>query len=93
MDTQTVRKVAKLARLRLPEDRIDALAAELGGIFTWIEQLNGLDTKDVAPMTSSVAQSLYHRPDVVNDGHQQPAVTANAPDSMEGYFVVPKVVE
>lgn len=93
MDTQTVRKVAKLARLQIAEDRVESLAAELGKIFTWIEQLNGLDTKDVQPMTSSVAQSLYHRPDIVNDGNKQQAVTANAPDSMEGYFVVPKVVE
>ena len=93
MDTQTVRKVAKLARLKLPEERIEALAGELGGIFKWIEQLNELDTKNVQPMTSTVAQSLYLRPDVVNDGQKQTAVTANAPDSMEGYFVVPKVVE
>lgn len=93
MDTQTVRKVAKLARLKLEEDRIEALAGELGGIFTWIEQLNALDTKNVEPMTSTVAQSLFQRPDVVNDGQKQQAVTANAPDSMEGYFVVPKVVE
>lgn len=93
MDTQTVRKVAKLARLKLAEDKIESLAGELGSIFKWIEQLNELDTKDVVPMTSASAQSLYLRPDVANDGFQQKAVTANAPDTMEGYFVVPKVVE
>lgn len=93
MDTQTVRKVAKLARLKLPEERVESLAAELGSIFKWIEQLDELDTKSVQPMSSTVAQSLYQRPDVVNDGQQQKAIVANAPDSMEGYFVVPKVVE
>ncbi|HEY1096892.1 MAG TPA: Asp-tRNA(Asn)/Glu-tRNA(Gln) amidotransferase subunit GatC [Alphaproteobacteria bacterium] len=93
MDTQTVRKVAKLARLKLPEERVEALAGELGSIFKWIEQLNGLDTKNVQPMTSASALSLYLRPDVVTDGNKSAAITANAPDSMEGYFVVPKVVE
>lgn len=93
MDTQTVRKVAKLARLKLAEDKVESLASELGSIFKWIETLNELDTKDVQPMTSATAQSLFLRKDAVTDGHQQQAVTANAPDTMEGYFVVPKVVE
>jgi aspartyl-tRNA(Asn)/glutamyl-tRNA(Gln) amidotransferase subunit C len=93
MDTQTVRKVAKLARLKLAEDKVESLATELSGIFKWIETLSELDTKDVQPMTSATAQSLFLRKDVVNDGAQQQAVTANAPDTMEGYFVVPKVVE
>jgi aspartyl-tRNA(Asn)/glutamyl-tRNA(Gln) amidotransferase subunit C len=93
MDTQTVRKVAKLARLKLPEERVESIAAELGSIFKWIEQLDELDTKSIQPMSSTVAQSLFLRPDVANDGKQQSAIVANAPDSMEGYFVVPKVVE
>jgi aspartyl-tRNA(Asn)/glutamyl-tRNA(Gln) amidotransferase subunit C len=93
MDKQLVLKVAKLARLKIDEARAEALATDLGGIFKWIEQLNEVNTDGVEPMTSVVQQKAFLRPDVVTDGHKQPDVTANAPETAEGFFVVPKVVE
>lgn len=93
MDKQTVIKVAKLARLKVTDDQAEALATNLGGIFKWIEQLNEVKTDGVEPMTSVVQQAAYRRPDVVTDGHRQADITANAPESAEGFFVVPKVVE
>jgi len=93
IDSATVRKVAKLAHIKLAEERIAPLAAELNAIVGWIEQLKELDTDHVAPMTSAVAATLPLREDVVTEGGDASLILANAPLSRDGYFVVPKVVE
>jgi aspartyl-tRNA(Asn)/glutamyl-tRNA(Gln) amidotransferase subunit C len=93
IDVATVRRVAKLAHIRLAEDRLASLAAELSGIMGWIEQLAEVDTEGVEPMTSAVAARLPMREDVVTDGGDRDAILANAPASRDGFFVVPKVVE
>lgn len=93
IDAATVRKVAHLARIREPEDRLEPLARELNGIIAWIEQLNEVDTDGVEPMTTAVAAKLPMREDVVTDGGDAAAVLANAPKSKDGFFVTPKVVE
>ena len=93
IDVKTVRRVARLARIREPEERLEPLARELSGIMGWIEQLNEVDTDGVEPMTSVVAQQLPMRDDVVTDGGDADAVLANAPSAADGFFVVPKVVE
>jgi len=93
IDAATVRKVARLARIRVEEDRLEGLAAELSGILAWIEQLNEVDTEGVAPMASTEAVSLPMREDVVTDGGDAAVILANAPKSDRGFFVVPKVVE
>ena len=93
IDADTVRKVARLARIREREDRLEPLAAELNGIIQWIEQLSEVDTDGVEPMTSAVAVSLPMREDVVTEGGDAVAILANAPRSRDGFFVVPKVVE
>jgi aspartyl-tRNA(Asn)/glutamyl-tRNA(Gln) amidotransferase subunit C len=93
IDVDTVRKVAKLARIAEPEERLQALSQELSGILAWIEQLGEVDTDGVEPMTSVVAAKLPLREDVVTDGGKRDAVLANAPKSDKGFFVVPKVVE
>ena len=93
IDTQTAAKVAKLARIRVEEDGLPALAAEFNTILGFIEQLNEVDVDGVEPMTSVTPQRLKRRDDVVTDGDQQAKVLANAPDAREGFFAVPKVVE
>ena len=93
VDRDTVRRIAKLARLAVPEERLDQLAGELNGIFTWVEMLNEVDVTGVPAMTSVVAQKLKWRVDEVNDGSQAQALMANAPAHEETFFVVPKVVE
>ena len=93
IDAATVRKVAYLARIKTPEDRLEPLAQELNGILQWIEQLDEVDVDGVEPMTSNVAQALRLREDVVTDGDKIDAVLSNAPKSADGFFVVPKVVE
>lgn len=88
-----VKKVARLARIAMPEDRLEPMAAELNGILNWIEQLNEVDVEGVEPMTSVVETSLPMRDDVVTDGNRQDEVLANAPRTEDGFFVVPKSVE
>ncbi|HQT51987.1 MAG: Asp-tRNA(Asn)/Glu-tRNA(Gln) amidotransferase subunit GatC [Phenylobacterium sp.] len=93
IDAATVRKVARLARIAEPEDRIEPLAKELSGILAWIEQLAEVDTDGVEPMTSAVAVAAPMRDDVVSDGGDSARVLSNAPRTVGGFFVVPKVVE
>ncbi|MGR3483920.1 MAG: Asp-tRNA(Asn)/Glu-tRNA(Gln) amidotransferase subunit GatC [Paracoccaceae bacterium] len=93
IDTATAAKVAKLARIRVEDDQLPALAEEFNAILGFIEQLGEVDVEGVAPMTSVQPQRLPRRKDVVTDGDRQAAVLANAPDAREGFFAVPKVVE
>ena len=93
IDAATVRKVARLARIAEPEEKLETLAKELTGIMTWIEQLGEVDTDGVEPMTSAVALALPMREDVVTDGGDPARVLSNAPRTVDGFFVVPKVVE
>ena len=93
IDTATAAKVAKLARIKVDEAALPALAEEFNAILGFIEQLNAVDVSGVAPMTSVTPQRLKRRADQVNDGDQQMQVLANAPDAREGFFAVPKVVE
>jgi aspartyl-tRNA(Asn)/glutamyl-tRNA(Gln) amidotransferase subunit C len=93
VDKDTVRRIAKLARLAVPEARLEPMAAELNSIFQWVELLGEVDVTGVPAMTSVVAQKLKWREDKVNDGNQADALLANAPSGEEQFFVVPKVVE
>jgi len=93
IDTDTVRKVARLARLSLREDELAPLAAELNGILGWVEQLGEVDVTGVEPMTSVTPMALKRRTDEVTDGNRQTDILSNAPDAREGFFTVPKVVE
>ncbi len=93
LDKATVRRIAQLARLRVDEARLAPLAQELNNILGWIEQLNEVDTADVAPMTSVVEMTLARRRDEVTDGATADRIVANAPENEGAFFVVPKVVE
>jgi aspartyl-tRNA(Asn)/glutamyl-tRNA(Gln) amidotransferase subunit C len=93
IDIETARRVAKLARIKVEEAALPALAAEFTAILGFIAQLNEVDVTGVEPMTSVTPMRLTRRADVVTDGGQQAAILANAPDAREGFFAVPKVVE
>lgn len=93
IDEATVRKVARLARLSAPEERLEPLARELSTIIDWIEQLGEVDVEGVQPMTSAVRVKLPMRQDVVTEGGDPIKVLANAPLARDNFFVVPKVVE
>ncbi len=93
IDTETARKVAKLARIRVDDADLPALAQKLSSILGFMEQLNEVDVTGIESMTSVTPQRLKRRVDVVTDGNIQDAVLKNAPDAREGFFAVPKVVE
>ena len=93
VDKDTVRRIARLARLALEEERVQPMVQELNGILAWVEQLKEVDIEGVAPLTSVVEQRLKMREDVVSAGGNADALMANAPQSEEHFFVVPKVVE
>ncbi|MBN2631503.1 MAG: Asp-tRNA(Asn)/Glu-tRNA(Gln) amidotransferase subunit GatC [Rhodobacteraceae bacterium] len=93
IDSDTARKVAKLARIRVEDADLPALAGKLSSILGFMEQLNEVDVTGIEPMTSVTPMRLKRRADVVTDGNIQAAVLKNAPDAREGFFAVPKVVE
>lgn len=93
LDKATVASIAHLARIRLPEDRLEPMVAELNHILGWVEQLDAVDTSGVEPLASVTGGALPMRDDVVTDGGYPERVTANAPDPADAFYAVPKVVE
>jgi len=93
IDTDTARRVAKLARIAVPEQDLPALAQQLSGILTFMEQLNEVNVDEVEPMVSVTPMRLRRRQDGVTDGGMAEKILSNAPDAREGFFAVPKVVE
>ena len=93
LDQATVRRIATLARIEVPDNELEPLARELSAIMGWIEQLQEVDTSSVAPMTGGTDMKLVWRPDEVTDGGKPDAILANAPDPQGTFFTVPKVVE
>lgn len=93
VDEATVRRIARLARIRISDAEAKGLEGELSQILDWVKQLDEVETADVEPMTRVVAQAPHMRDDVVTDGEIADAVTANAPMTEDHFFVVPKVVE
>lgn len=93
VDKETVRRIAHLARIAIKEEELEPMTGELNTILAWVEQLSEVDTDNVAPMTSVVEAKLRRRADEVTDGGYAARVMKNAPNSVEGFFAVPKVVE
>lgn len=93
IEPEQVRQIAYLARIKVPEEQFEGLAQELNQILGFVEQLSEVDTDGVAPMTSVVDMAAPLREDVVSDGGYAEKVLANAPDGVDDFFTVPKVVE
>jgi len=103
LDKDKVARIARLARLKVPEEELVPLAGELSGILAWIEQLNEVDTSAVEPLSSVSDVTLPMRADKVTDGGIAAKVLANTPGgaiyiepddkNAGGFFTVPKVVE
>lgn len=93
LDKSTTQKVAQLSRIRLEDGEVDKYTGELNNILQWIEMLGEVDAKDVEPLSNVAHIDLKLRKDEVTDGNIQQDVLKNAPESLQGYFVVPKVIE
>ena len=93
VDAATVRRIAHLARIAVAESEVPHLQDELNAILAFVEQLGEVDVDGVEPMTSVTPMDMKKRPDVVNDGGIADEVIANAPETQDHFFLVPKVVE
>jgi len=93
VDTATVKRVAKLARIRVSDEEAAHLEGELNAILGFVEQLSEVDIEGVEPMTSVTEMAMKKRWDSVTDGGKAADITANAPNSEDNFFLVPKVVE
>jgi aspartyl-tRNA(Asn)/glutamyl-tRNA(Gln) amidotransferase subunit C len=93
VDSDTVRRVAHLARIAVAEDEVEPLKAELNAILAFVEQLGEVDVEGVEPMTSVTPTAIKMRTDQVTDGGIVDAILRNSPAREDHFFVVPKVVE
>ena len=93
IDKDTVKHIAKLARISLDEKKINSLSKDLSSIMKFIEKLNELNTEKTVPLTSIINASLKSRDDDVKDGKIRDQILKNSPEKNEEFFVVPKVLE
>ncbi|GAA4534134.1 hypothetical protein GCM10023174_29480 [Chelativorans composti] len=93
VDTETVKRVAKLARIAIDDEAASRMTGELNAILGFVEQLNEVDVAGVEPMTSVIPMAMRMRADEVTDGNKAADIVANAPTQADNFFMVPKVVE
>ena len=93
VDAATVRRIAHLARIAVTEAEVPHLQGELNAMLAFVEQLSEVNVDGVEPMTSVTPMEMKKRPDAVNDGEIADDVVKNAPDTVNHFFLVPKVVE
>ncbi len=93
VDQNTVRRIARLARIAVTEDEVPHLQGELNAILSFMEQLNAVDVEGVEPMTSVTPMTMKKRQDGVTDGGYADKIVRNAPATEDSFFLVPKVVE
>jgi len=93
VDAQTVKRIGRLARIRIEENEVEKYQGELNAILGFIEQLGEVDVAGVVPMTSVTPMALRRREDKVTDGGYPEQIVANAPLTEDNFFMVPKVIE
>ena len=93
IDKSQVKKVAKLSRISLEDNKLESLSKDLASILNFVEQLNKLDTKKIIPLSSIVDKTLEPRNDKVTDGKIKNEILKNSPNKNEDFFIVPKVIE
>ena len=93
IDKSQVKKVAKLSRISLDDDKINSLSKDLDSILTFVEKLNELDTKEIKTLKSIAEKTLEARNDIVDDGKIKNDILKNSPEKNEDFFIVPKVIE
>ena len=93
LDTNTINKIAKLARIKLSEEEARDLLKDMNSILDWVEQLNEVNTTSIEPLANISSSILPQRKDEPRDVNSSDEILKNSPDNLEGYFAVPKVVE
>jgi len=93
VDATTVRRIARLARIAVTDAEVPHLAGEMNAMLAFVEQLSEVNVEGVEPMTSVTPMVMKKREDVVDDGGIADDIVSNAPETMNHFFLVPKVVE
>ena len=93
LDPAMIHRIAKLARLRLTEADVPRLQGELNAILGYVEQLTAVDVTGIEPLSGGAQMALRLREDAITDGAMPERILANAPDRIDNFFAVPKVVE
>ena len=93
LDTNTINKIAKLARIKLSEEEARDSLKDMNSILDWVEQLNEVNTDSIEPLANISSSILPKRKDESKDVNSSDEILQNSPDKLEGYFAVPKVVE
>ncbi len=93
IDKNTINKIARLSRIKLDDKESEDYIKDLNSILDWVEQLNEINTENVEPLTNISSSILPKREDVSKDTNSSDEILENAPDKLEGFFAVPKVVE
>ncbi len=89
----SVEYISKLARLSVSEEEKETFSTQLNRILSYMEKLNELDTKDVEPTSHVVSLSNVMRDDVQRDSISREDALVNAPDRMDKFYRVPKIIE
>ena len=93
IDKNTILKIAKLSRIKIEDNEVEELSSELSLIVDWVEQLNEVNTENIKPLSNVSMAKLPLREDIENKKDNSDNILSNAPDKLENYFAVPKVVE
>ena len=93
INKNTILKIAKLTRVKINNNEIAELSNQLSSILDWVEILNEVNTDNIEPLSNVNMSKLYLRKDEKSKEDKSDEVLSNAPEKLENYFVVPKVVE
>ena len=93
IDKNTINKIARLSRIKLEDKESEDYIKDLNSILDWVEQLNEVNTDNVEPLSNISSSELTKREDIPNDVNSSEEILQNAPDKLERFFAVPKVVE
>ena len=93
VDAATVKRIGRLARIRVEDDEVEKYQSEINAILGFVEQLSEVNVEGVEPMTSVTPMQLRRREDKVTDGGYPEKIVANAPLTEDNFFMVPKVIE
>ena len=93
IDKNTINKIARLSRIKLDDKESEDYIKDLNSILDWVEQLNEVNTENIEPLSNISSSVMPKREDTSKDVNSSDEILENAPDKLEGFFAVPKVVE
>lgn len=93
IDNATIKTVAALAKLELSEEEKEQARKDMSGILEYVDKLNELDTENIEALSHTFSIHNVFREDVVSNEDDRENMLANAPESKDGYYMVPKTFD